>query len=99
MHGLLRRRLKEIDLGEGDLEEREGILGQIAQIRPTDQSALRRFALELMRQFRFAEAAEIWDRLYVLDPANLTAGRQRERCAKMARRRVAAWSGDLESVA
>ena len=99
MHSLLRRRMKEIDEGEADVEEREGILRYMTQIRPSDERGLKRYALEMMRQFRFAEAAELWDRLFILDPANTTAARQRERCVKMARRRLAAWGGELEAAA
>jgi tetratricopeptide (TPR) repeat protein len=99
MNSMLRRRLKEIELGEAELEEREPVLRQMAQVRPSDQSILRRFAVELMRQFRFSEAAEIWERIYQLDPDNVAAARQRERCIKMAQRRVEAWGGDLEAAA
>lgn len=99
MHSLLRRRLKEVEQGEADPEEKEAILRQMVEVRPSDPGILRRFALELMRQFRFAEAAEMWARIHALDPANETAARQRERCVKMAKRRVAAWGGELDAAA
>jgi Flp pilus assembly protein TadD len=96
---MLRRRLKDIEQGDGEPEERESVLRQIVHIRPSDQGMLRRFALELMRQLRFSEAAEIWDRIHALDPRNSSASKQRERCIKMAQRRVAAWGEDLEAAA
>lgn len=99
LHSMLRRRLKDIEQGDGEPEERESVLRQIVQIRPSDQGMLRRFALELMRQLRFSEAAEIWDRIHALDPRNSSASKQRERCIKMAQRRVAAWGEDLEAAA
>lgn len=99
LHSMLWRRLKEIDAGEGEADDRELVLRQLARIRPTDENILRRFALELMRQLRFAEAGEMWGRILALDPADDNAARQRERCIKMARRRVAAWGGDLEAAA
>lgn len=99
MHGLLRRRLKEVEQGEGEPEEKEAILRQLVQVRPSDPGFLRRFALELMRQFRFAEAAEMWERIHALDPGNETAARQRERCVKMAQRRMAAWGSEPDAAA
>jgi tetratricopeptide (TPR) repeat protein len=99
LHSLLHRRLKEIEQGIGEPEEREPVLRQIVQVRPTDPVVLRRYALELMRQFRFAEAAEMWGRISTLDPDNEAAARQRERCAKMAQRRITALGGDLDAAA
>jgi tetratricopeptide (TPR) repeat protein len=99
LHSMLWRRLKEIDAGDGDADDRELVLRQLSRVRPSDQGILRRFALELMRQLRFAEAGEMWGRILALDPDNDSAARQRERCIKMARRRVAAWGGDLEAAA
>jgi tetratricopeptide (TPR) repeat protein len=87
-HGNLRRRLTEIERGERDLEERESILRMMLRIDPADSSALRRLALECMRQFRFAEAAEYWEKLRSLSPDNESVVRNRERCQILARRRV-----------
>ena len=90
MHKMLRMRLKQIQEGEGDLEDREPVLRRMVQIKPEDGSTLRRLALELMRQFRFAEAAECWERLYAMDPGNESAHRNRVRCATLAERRASA---------
>lgn len=99
MHRLLRRRLREIEQGEGDAEEHESVLRQMTEIDPGDLRNLRQLALHLMQQFRFAEAAEVWDRIHALEPADQSSARQRERCVRMAERRVAAWGGDLDSAA
>jgi len=90
MHKMLRIRLNEIQAGERDLEEREPVLRRMVQMKPEDPSNLRRLALELMRQFRFAEAAECWEKLYAMDPANESADRNRLRCATLAQRRSSA---------
>jgi tetratricopeptide (TPR) repeat protein len=90
MHRMLRIRLKQIQEGDGELEEREPVLRRMVQIIPDDGSTLRRLALELMRQFRFAEAAECWERLYALDPGNESADRNRVRCTTLAKRRATA---------
>lgn len=87
MYRRLRQMASEIEQGEGDRDELERVLRLIAQIRPEDQSMLRRLALELMRQFRFAEAAEVWNRVYALAPENESAVRALNRCETMARRR------------
>jgi tetratricopeptide (TPR) repeat protein len=86
----LRGILLEIEQGEGDSTDRERILQLIVRIRPNDQSMLRRLALELMRQFRFAEAAEIWSRIRVIAPENESAIRNLDRCEILARRRSGA---------
>ena len=96
-HSLLRRRLTELDESDADAQEREIILRQLADLQPEDYRMLRKLALHLMQHHRFAEASEIWDRIHRLDPANQTAERQRERCSRMAKRRVAAWGEDLEA--
>jgi len=88
MHKALRIRLKEIEGEEREADEREAILKRMLAIRPDDGSTLRRLALELMRQFRFAEAAEYWDRLLAIDPSNESADRNRIRCATLAQRRA-----------
>jgi tetratricopeptide (TPR) repeat protein len=87
-HRNLRLRLIEIEGGEGDLEERESLLRLMVRIKPDDASALRRLALECMRQFRFAEAAECWERLCALTPSNESVIRNHERCQVLARRNV-----------
>lgn len=90
MHKMLRKRLSQIQAGEGDLDEREILLRRMVQVMPDDSSTLRRLALELMRQFRFAEAAEYWERIYAQDPSNESADRNRVRCATLAKRRASA---------
>lgn len=89
-HRSLRLRLIEIDQGEGDGEEREPILRLMLRINPNDASALRKLALECMRQFRFVEAAQCWERLCALTPSNESVIRNHERCQKLAQRRVGA---------
>jgi len=59
-------------------------------INPADIASLKRLAVELMRQFRFAEAAECWERIYEMDPDNESAQRNRVRCATLAKRRSSA---------
>lgn len=88
MHKALRLRLKEIEEGKRDSGEREAILKRMLAIKPDDGSTLRRLAMELMRQFRYAEAAEYWGRLLRLDPSNLSADRNRVRCVTLAHRRA-----------
>jgi tetratricopeptide (TPR) repeat protein len=85
-HRNLRARLIEIEQGEGDLDDREAILRLMLRIKPGDTSALRRLALDCMRQLRFAEAAEIWDALRALSPDDRAAERKRERCDILAKR-------------
>jgi tetratricopeptide (TPR) repeat protein len=83
-----RRRLVEIEQGNGDIEDREPLLRLMLRIDPEDASALRRLALECMRQFRFAEAAECWETLRSLNPNNESVVRNRERCRTLAQRRA-----------
>ena len=97
LHAFLRRRLREVEQGDGDAEEGEAILRHMVEVRPTDTRMLRKLALQLMAQLRFAEAAEIWDRIHSVDPENDPASRQRERCLKMAQRRAAAWTVEVEA--
>jgi tetratricopeptide (TPR) repeat protein len=87
-HRNLRARLIEIEQGEGDIDEREPILRQMVRMKPDDASAHRRLALEYMRQFRFAEAAQSWETLRLLNPDNESVVRNRERCQILARRRA-----------
>jgi tetratricopeptide (TPR) repeat protein len=93
----LRMRLKDIDEGEGEIEERELVLRQMTRLNPGDESILRRLALELMRQFRFAEAAEIWERLFGISPDNESAERNLERCRRLAARRSSTPSPEAEA--
>lgn len=88
MRRFLRLQLQEIDQGDGEMGDREPILRKLVRTSPGDKSTLRRLALELMRQFRFAEAAEYWERLHILDPSNVSADRNRVRCATLAQRRT-----------
>ncbi len=98
LHTQLRTRLREIEQGEGDAEEGEALLRQMVKLRPADTRLLRKLALELMAQLRFAEAAEVWDRIQSVEPDNETAPRQRERCLKMAQRRAQA-GAEIEAAA
>lgn len=98
MYKMLRKRLSQIQDGEGELDERELVLRRMVQMKPDDASTLRRLALEFMRQFRFAEAAETWERLYVQDPGNESADRNRVRCATLAKRRASASAQVVENV-
>lgn len=87
MHRALRLRLMAINEEDGEAEDREPILRRIILLRPADPAPLRDLARELMRQYRFAEAAEAWTRLHALDPRNVEVVRSRDRCVKMAERR------------
>lgn len=95
---LLRTELKDIEQGDSDPADREQVLRQILRVRPDDPSMLRRLALELMRQFRYAEAAEYWEALYQLEPNNESADRNRVRCATLAERRSSVSGAELEAV-
>jgi len=88
MHRLLRIRLREIEQEETDLEEREPILRLMDRIKPDDEAVLRRLALEFMRQFRFGEAADYWERLDLIKPNNETVLRNRQKCRILAERRA-----------
>ena len=83
----MRLRLIEIEQGDGDIDEREPVLRAMLRVNPEDVSALRRLALEYMRQFRFTEAAECWEMLRKLNPENETVVRNSERCQILAQRR------------
>lgn len=85
-HRELRLKLVEIDQGDRDIEQRGDILRAMLRIKPDDASALRRLALEYMREMRFSEAAAAWERLRAQDPENETATRNRERCEVLAKR-------------
>lgn len=91
-HRDLRRRLVDIEQGSGDMEEREPMLRMMLRLKPEDPSALRRLALECMRQLNFAEAAECWGALRSLNPDNESAVRNQERCELLARRVSAVFS-------
>lgn len=99
IYNSLRKRLKAIDAGEGESDEREPILRQLLTVRPADVLVLRWLAREMMRQLRFMEAAEVWARLLALVPTDDTAALHHERCVKMAERRVTVSSSDLDAVA
>jgi tetratricopeptide (TPR) repeat protein len=99
LHSQLRTRLREIEQGEGDAEEGEALLRHMVDLRPADTRLLRKLALRLMGQLRFAEAAEVWERIQSVEPENATAPRQRERCLKMAKRRAQAWGAEIEAAA
>ncbi len=86
----LRAIVLEIEEAEGDKDDYEHALRMILQIRPEDRTMLRRLALELMRQCRFEEAAEMWQRILNVEPSNQSAVRNLERCQKLAQRRKAA---------
>lgn len=87
MHRALRLRITAVNEEDGEVEDREPILRQIIILRPADPGPLRQLARELMRQYRFAEAAEAWKRLHALDPGNEEVVRNQNRCLKMAKRR------------
>lgn len=87
MYRRLRSIVLSIEHGEGDEDDLEHALKLIIRIRPGDQSMLRRLALEYMRQFRFAEAAEAWNQVRELAPDNESAARAFSRCEALARRR------------
>ena len=99
MFSSLRLRLKRIEEGEGELDEREAILRQMIAMKPGDAATIRRLALELMRQSRFVEAGELWSMLLEIDPANDSAERNRVRCATLALRRASASAMVIESAA
>jgi tetratricopeptide (TPR) repeat protein len=82
----LRLRVKEIDEGEGDVDDREVLLRQLIRLNRNDEKSLRRLALELARKFRFAEAAEVWERLLSITPDNESAARNLDRCRRLAMR-------------
>jgi tetratricopeptide (TPR) repeat protein len=86
----LRIKLRGIDEGDGEIDEREAVLRQLVTLKPEDETLLRRLALELMRQFRFLEAAEIWDRIVRINPENESAERNLERCRRLAASRAPA---------
>jgi tetratricopeptide (TPR) repeat protein len=90
MHKQMRLQLRQIEEGDGMIEDRESVLRQMVLIRPEDVISLRRLAIELMRQFRFAEAAEYWEKICALDSQNESADRNRVRCATLAQRRTSA---------
>lgn len=95
----LRKRLKEIEEGQVEIEERELVLRQMFRLNSTDEGVLRRLALELMRQFRFAEAAETWESILSISPDNESAARNVERCRRLAARRSPAPGRGAEAAA
>lgn len=87
MHRGLRLQLKDIDDGIAESGHRERLMRLMARIRPDDARILRRLAVEIMRQNRFGEAAEIWSRIHSLNPNDEIAQKNRVRCATLAERR------------
>jgi tetratricopeptide (TPR) repeat protein len=86
LNRLLRVKLREIENGMSEDESRERVLLMLLRIKPDDAAILRRLALELMRQVRFQEAAELWTRLDRLAPAIETNMRNLEKCRILAAR-------------
>jgi tetratricopeptide (TPR) repeat protein len=86
LNRLLRIKLREIENGNSDDENRERVLLMLLRIKPDDAAILRRLALELMRQVRFQEAAELWSRLDRLSPGTETNMRNLEKCRILAAR-------------
>ncbi|WP_205480841.1 hypothetical protein [Sphingomonas arenae] len=82
------QRLLRVHARELEGEDREAVLRRLLRIHPDDAWALRRLALDLMRQFRFAEATDAWGRLQALMPEDESAARNRDRCDTLAKRRA-----------
>ncbi len=82
----LRLQLRAIEHGNAEDEDRARILPLLLRIDPDNAAILRRTALEFMRQMRFQEAADLWDRLDQLAPGNETNSRNLERCRIFAAR-------------
>ena len=87
LHRLLRLRLREIEQAEGELEQREPVLRLMDRVKPHDEAVLRRLALEFMRQFRFDEAADYWERLDAIKPNVESVVFNRQRCRILAARK------------
>jgi len=87
IHRMLRIQLRAVEQDEGDLEDREPILRLMDRIKPDDEAVLRRLALEFMRQFRFSEAADYWERLDAIKPNVESVVRNRHKCRLLAARR------------
>jgi len=83
---LLRIRLREIEKGVADDEDRERVLSLLLRLNPEDAAILRRTAIEYMRGMRFQDAAELWNRLEQLAPGTETSARNLEKCRLLAAR-------------
>ena len=83
---LLRVRLREIESGASDDEDRERVLLLLLRMNPEDPAILRRTALEFMRQMRFQEAGGLWGCLNKLAPGTETNMRNLEKCRILAAR-------------
>jgi hypothetical protein len=83
---LLRVRLRQIELGEWDQDDREDVLNLLLRIDPDDAVILRRAAVDRMRGMRFQEAAELWARVERLNPGRDNNQRNLERCRVLAAR-------------
>jgi tetratricopeptide (TPR) repeat protein len=86
LHRALRVQLRQIENGETDDIDRERVLRLLLRLQPNDEVFLRRNALEMMRQLRFDEAAECWERLDTVRPGFETNIRNLQRCRILAGR-------------
>jgi len=86
LNRMLRVKLREIENGVSDDENRDRVLEMLLRMKPNDTAILRRMALELMRQMRFQEAAEFWSRLDQQAPGAETNTRNIEKCRILAAR-------------
>jgi len=83
---MLRIQLREIEKGDTEEDERERVLSLLLTMDPDDAPVLRRAALEMMRQLRFRDAAELWTRLDRIAPGTESTTRNLERCRILAAR-------------
>jgi tetratricopeptide (TPR) repeat protein len=86
LNRMLRIQLREIEKGDAEEDERERVLSLLLTMHPDDAPILRRAALEMMRQMRFREAAELWARLDGIAPPTESNLRNLERCRVLAAR-------------
>lgn len=83
---LLRVQLREIEKGDAEEDGRERVLSLLLTMQPDDAAILRRAALEMMRQLKFREAAELWARVDRVAPGTESNVRNLERCRILAAR-------------
>ena len=83
---LLRQRLRDVESGLAEEDERERTLALLLRLAPDDPAILRRMALEFMRQQRFEDAIAPWTRLNQLVPDTESTLRNLERCRVLAAR-------------
>ena len=83
---MLRVQLREIEKGDAEEEGRERVLSLLLTMQPDDAAILRRAALEMMRQLKFREAAELWARVDRIAPGTESNVRNLERCRILAAR-------------